>query len=419
MSVFMRVVIWSIALVLGTGAAAASAEDLQFDSGTILRYFERDIGNATDRQVYGGYEYLKVDYDKGEPGQVSAHLYGWLRASLGEDFFDRDATGELLYGYLEYLSPGSRMTVRAGRQYLFAGVTNEALDGVRADLELAPGLSLSAYAGQPAALETTEGRSGDWLLGGRLDWRPRPALGLGLSYKYLANDGSREESLLGIDLSARLLGDMTLLGFSTRNLVTDHWAEHSWELRIPVGRFELRPLYQQFNCQDFYGEGASSANPFRFYATLEGETRIAGGELFWFPAEQFEIGLRGKHYDYDQRFGSARYLSGIFTWKWRIFNHIGLEVGRVDGDEERNRYSLGRGFIYLNLPPGFVTADLVHVDYDRRIYAESRSFFASLGLGRSFLERALDVKFSIDYSADPYFDYDWRAILAADYRFTL
>ena len=43
--------------------------------------------------------------------------------------------------------------------------------------------------------------------------------------------------------------------------------------------------------------------------------------------------------------------------------------------------------------------------------------FVSFGAGHRFLEDALELRLSGDYSSDPYFDDDWRAMLALQYRF--
>ena len=65
----------------------------------------------------------------------------------------------------------------------------------------------------------------------------------------------------------------------------------------------------------------------------------------------------------------------------------------------------------------FVSADLLLTYYDKDIYNEDSSLFVSLGTGKRFLDDALSVTLSGDYSQDPYFDDDLRGMLTMFYSY--
>ncbi len=409
---FTFMVIFSLAL---PGASFSGSVNLE--SGTLVRYFERENRSGADSQVVPIYEYLRLDLSRDRDDPLSFHLYGWGRATEGDEFFEDDTAGELLYGYLQYRPPAQNLLLRLGRQYVFEGVANESVDGLFARIDLTSSVSVSGYAGMPAALDSSAGRDGDLLYGGRVAWSRRGLFEIGTSYKFIANDSDTDEKRIGVDLSLQLPKDIFVSGYSTRNLITGGWAEHSYEARLYWGSLEVRPFFQSFNYDDFFSDRDNSAAPFRFLAGTGNSLTSTGGEVFWYPDERIECGVKVKYYNYQERFDSSQYYAGFLTWKWSILSQAGLEIGRMDGDGTENRYTLGRAFFYWDAAPGFLTGDVVYVPYDEQIYAEDRSLFASVGVGKKFLRDSLALKLSIDYSSDPYFEEDVRGLFRVDFTY--
>lgn len=391
--------------------AASPAAELHIASETIMRGFERKIENGKELDAVPVYQYLQLDYgDLASPG-LSLHANGWGRLNLGDQYNEKDTAGELLHAYLQYLSPGRDLLVRAGRQYVFEGVAKDSIDGVYAKTDLVPALTISAYAGSPVAPGAAEGRQGDLLLGGKVS-HSRPGLyDLGLSYKYLADNGKRDEESVGTDLTLLLPGSVYLLGHSAYNLVSGGWKEHSYELRLPLKQFAFHPFFQHYSYDDYFNNRSNSANPFRFLKDSGNAMTVAGTEAFWYLSEQQEYVLRFKNYDYDQRFSSSQLYSLLAIWKWKIHTEAGAEFGRMQGNDAENSYFLGRGYFFWNQKPWFVTGDLMYVSYDQEIYKQDSALFASLGGGAKFMDDAFSVKMSFDYSYDPYFDEDYRWML--------
>lgn len=413
----------AVAASLFFSPSAVLAAELRIASDTLVRVFERDTAEGDDRPVVPGYEYLRVDYGSLQEKGLSFHLFGWGRLDFGSSgFYEDDNAGELLYGYFEYTHPGTNAGARLGRFYVFEGVANEAIDGLGLKSDLTPYFTLSAYGGFPVALDATDGRSGDSIFGGRLSHHVAAWYDVGVSYKNTENDGDKAEEVLGVDLSLNLPFGVSLFGFSSRNLDTEGWGEHSHELRIPVAGLLLRPYYQKFQFEDFFGTGVLARNPFPFEAATGETLEVIGGDVTWPVSTDWELGARVKYLDSALRSGNSAYYSALATWHGQKLTQAGGEVGYANGSGGANDYRLGRLFVYCDqiqqvLPRGFVTGDLVYADYNEDIFGESDALFVSLGAGRRFLEDALEIKLSGDYSSDPFFDEDFRGLLVAKYVF--
>lgn len=401
----------------------ASAAELRFQSDTLLRVFERDTEENRGVSVIPVYEYLQVDIDTPDEPGLAFHLYGWGRADLADNDYYADAQdGELLYGYLEYSRELARFNARLGRQYVFEGVANESIDGLRVSSDLGRYFSGSLYAGQQVALASENGRSGDSIYGGRLVHHLTGLLDLGLSYKEIRNDSETAEEMAGVDLSAYLPYGVSLFGSSSYNLDSEDWGEHSYELRAALGPVSLRPFFQKFQYEDYFGTGANSANPFRFLADTGEELTVVGSDLTLPVGDAWMLVGKAKHYDYQVLDDTSQYYAAQAIWSGEMHRQIGGEFGFMNGEAAQNDYVMLRAFLYWDQMPescpiGFLSSDVIYVKYDNPIYQEDSSLFLSLGVGRKFLEEALELKLTGDYSNDPYFDQDVRGMLTASYRY--
>lgn len=402
-----------------------SAAEIRVKSDTLFRGFERDTAAEKEAAVLPVYEYLQIDVDTPDEPGLAFHLYGWGRADLADNDYYTDATeGELLYGYLEYSRQTARFNAKLGRQHVFAGVANEVLDGLRISSDLGRYFSGSLFGGQQVALSSEQGRSGDSIYGGRLAHHLAGRYDLGVSYKKIRNDSVDAEEMTGVDLAAYLPHDVSLYGISTYNLASDDWGEHSYELRFPLGPMALRPYFQQFQYEDYFGTGANSASPFRFLADSGEELTVGGADLTLPVGSAWVVVGKFKHYDYKVLDDTSPFYGAQATWSGEQQCRIGGEVGYMNGEVAQNDYYLVRVFAYWDqlpdvAPVGFVSGDVVYVGYDEAIYGADNSLFASLGAGQKFMDEALELKLSADYSSDPYFDHDLRGMLTASYRFGL
>ncbi|WP_020675254.1 hypothetical protein [Geopsychrobacter electrodiphilus] len=419
----MGPLLWLSTLILLCSPLTVSAAELSIHSDTLFRAFSRDTTTKNNAAVMPTYEYLQVDMGNPEAKGLSFHLYGWGRADLADNGYYTDNTaGELLYGYAEYNGEQAHFNARLGRQYIFEGVANESIDGLRLSSDLGKYFSGSTYAGQQVALASENGRSGDSIYGGRLVNHMAGLYDLGVSYKKIRNDSADATELTGLDLAAYLPFGVNFHGLSKYNLLSDAWAEHSYELSAKVGPVSIRPYFQQFQYEDYFGTGVNSANPFRFLAASGEQLSINGLDLTLPLGETWVFVAKAKNYDYKVLNDNSQYYSGQATWSDDSQDQIGGEIGTMVGDIAQNKYYLLRLFTYwaqlpAALPVSFISSDLVYVGYDKPIYGEDSSLFISLGTGKKFMHDALELKLSADYNNDPYFDQDLRGMLTASYSF--
>jgi hypothetical protein len=402
-------------------AGSSSAADLSFQSETILRVFETDVrenGDDKGKTVVPLYEYLRLDLENLSEKNLSFHAFGWGRHDFSQsNFFDRDTDGEFLYGYLQYSGSTDNLLVRVGRQYIFGVDSDSSLDGILVNTDISPWLSISAFGGQPSSLRSENGRGGDLTAGGRISLHQGNSIQFGLFYKYVANDSNRDEEEVGFDLSSYLPKGVSLSGRSRWNLVTDGWAEHSYQGLGRILGVQIRPFFEYFEYENFFNERENSADPFRFLAETEEKITTFGSDFTYPVIPSVDVGAKLKYYDYDKRDESAQYISALAVWRWELLSEWGAELGLMNGDGSENRYFLGRTYVYKTLPPGFVTGDFVYAHYDEEILGRDYSVFFSLGAGRNFLDDALEVKLSGDFSSDPYFDTNLRGMLNVRYNF--
>ena len=394
--------------------APAPAAELHVVSETILRGFERQSAAGEKLKAFPAYEYLQLDFNNIESTGLSLHLNGWGRLNLGDNYNQGNTEDELLHAYLQYVPVENPFQFRAGRQYIFEGVARDSIDGFYLKSYLNPAITVSGYAGSPVSLDTINGRNGDLIFGGKVTYYRPKFFDAGVSYRRVADDGNRKEEMLGTDLTVLFPRDISLIGHSAYDLVSQKWGEHSYDMRIPWGPVTFQPFLHRFRYESFFTK--DSANPFRFLKGTENTLTVVGTEAFWYPSDHEEFVLRFKNFDYDQRFKNSQLYSLLAVKKWKILSEVGAELGRMQGSDAENRYLLSRGYFYWNLAPGFVTADLMYVHYDEPIYTENSSLFASVGVGRKLLDDRLSVKLSFDYSKDPYLDGDYRSMLKVDYH---
>ena len=406
-------------LTLSSPVIDCHAAEVTAESETILRVFEGGRENTNEQRAAPIYEYLKLGVDKLPVEGLSFQAHAWGRYDLESEYEEERSAGEVLSAYLQYYVPSYNFLWRLGRQQIFAGISNESIDGARAGLDLTRYFAVDAYAGQPVSLETTNGRNGDSIFGGRFSHHLRGYYDVGLSYKRLLNDGDTQEQVMGIDSRLSLPLGIIVSGLSSLNIETDGWREHSYEARIPILRFELRPFFERFQYDDFFEAGLDNSQVFRFLANTGEVLTVIGGELAWAPFPRLDLSAQVKHYDYDEQDETSVYYAGKATWRWKGLSQIGAELGRMDGDTPENRYTLSRGYLYWDWAPMFASADLMYVWYDEPINSEQDAWFSSIGVGSRFLKDTLELKASGDYSADPFFDSDLRGMFTLRYLFQL
>jgi hypothetical protein len=407
---------------LASDGASADTSSVRFSSKSILGFFEREDDKGKNVSVVPLYEYLGIDYGDPEEQSVTLHVYGWLRADMGDqNYYEDDTDGELLYGYVDYISPGDGLNVKLGRQHIFSGVINDSLDGIGVTAHLGPHLSFLAFGGYPVAFAEGNGSSGDGMAGGRFALHPTLADEIGFSYKNISDDNDTVENTAGMDLSLGLFNDWTVYGRSSWNVETSGWKEHAYEAAIILSRFYLKPFYQHVRYEDYFSGEESGVQPFRFLEESEEKLTIIGSDVIWQVLSRIDLGAKFKHYDYEIRSETSYYGAALVNVYGDRETAGGLEAGTMDGDAGENRYRLFRGFFFWDTPSPvfeewFISGDVVYVLYEKEIYGRDHSLFVSMGTGKQLMEDLFRIEISGSYSTDPYFDSDFRLMMAITFE---
>ena len=402
----------SQALALGTSAKIE----------VMTQGFERDIPATGEERVLPGYGYMKLDFKDITSSGISFHGYGWGRYDMSDSgYYASTGDGELLYGYLEYRRKFSSLHVRLGRQHIFEGVANETIDGLSVAGGLSKQISLSVYGGRPVALSGLNDANGDVMYGGRVAYHGGDLYDIGLSYKMSQNDSNTADNMAGVDLSLALPGQMMLYGYSKLNIEESGFAEHSWELNIPFDSLTIKPYVQFYDYNNYFNTGDKAALPFRNLAHSGETLGIGGVDAFWRASGSMNFGAKAKYYTYDQN-DSSQYAALTFDLIGEEHTQSGVEVGYMMGDAANNDYLMLRLYTYQDQMADkywfdFISADTVFVRYDKQINSKDSSLFASLGVGKRFLDNRLELKLSGDYSSDPFYSSDLRALLSASYYY--
>jgi len=396
---------------------------VEVSSETILRALRRDTVNGDNSLVVPGYQYLRLDLDPLDQAGLSFHLYGWGRYDFNHSgSYDDNPDGELIYGYLEYNQPDYSLNLKVGRQHLMTGIINNSIDGIGIQSALTPYFKFSVFGGSPVGLSSEPGRSADSIYGGRVAGHRGADYEIGFSYKKKNSDGEKDEELAGFDLFAELPLNINFFGFSSYNLDTRGWGQHLYEFRFDIADFGFRPSYQRYRYEDFFNTQDNSANPFRFLADTGEILSVVGSDVVWHRFSQVDIGAKFNYYDYDLRDDAALYVEANANWYLNGLTQVGGQLGRMNGDTDDTRYMLSRAFFYWNMPAnlsrlGFVTGDVMYVYYDKNRYGHDSSLWLSLGGGWRFLDDAMQIKLSGDWSNDPYFQSDLRGLLKIEYNY--
>ncbi len=401
---------------------SADASEFNISSETIFRVFERENQDDGNFNVIPVYEYIGVDYGDFEAGGFSLHANGWGRVDSGDqEYYEDDTEGYILDGYVQYSDLASGLDLKLGRQHIYSGIVNNSVDGISFQGYAGSYVSVLAYAGYPVGYEDVNGRTGDSTYGGRVSLEQFFPGEIGLSYKMLTNDSETIENKLGGDLSLHLFSRLVISGLSVWNFDTEDWGEHTYSADVYVNQFSLKAHYQRFQYEDTFS-GESDSQLLNYLEDTDETLTILGGDIIWQQFHGFDAGLKLNHYTYDQRRETSRYIALVINTYGLAQTVLGAEAGFMDGESSENSYYLGRIYGYWDAPFSFMEnwfldGELMVVYYKADIFGRDNSIFSSAGCGRNIIDDRLKIKFSGDYSSDPYHDSDIRFMTVIQFQY--
>jgi hypothetical protein len=356
---------------------------------------------------------MRLDYQDTEQGGWSVHSYGWVRSDLADSaYFEQHPQGELLYGYLAYSKPYSALYLALGRKQIFAGVTNETVDGVQFDTAFDSALSATLFGGLTVP---SDDAGADPTYGGRLAFHPKPAYELAVSYRNIDLESGSDRKV-GMDLAVNWSHWLTVHGLSGYNPDSEDWHEHNYAAALRHKDFSLEPVYQYFSYNDYFGNRAEENNLFHFLKETDEQVTITGADIQYQGAPRLRLAGRYRRYTYELRGETADYHAALVTVDLAGGCQLGGETGRMAGETDDTIYTLYRVYFYCPDPfkwrhSAFISGDGMFQDYNAPVFGKDNAVNFSLSTGMRFFHDALEVKLTGTYSEDPYFDENLEGLL--------
>ena len=428
--------------LLALPGAALSAE-ISVDATSIVRFEQRADQGVTKKDSIPATQFLGLDAAKLADGNLSLHVYGWGRADLADKSYNNDQfDGRLTYGYLQYRFKAANADVRAGRFFVHEGIVNEQIDGVSFRTDLPLGFGFSAFGGanvhtQNLYNENSDGK-GDGNFGGRLNYRYRGVLELGVSGQYetdapvltsTLDDGvthrytNGNHRLVGGDVWFSPYKAVELMGHTSYNTVTKGIAENSYLMNVkPLQHLVLTGEYNQQHEWNYFYTWVS------FYRTLDlnnsnNRSSSIGGSTSYEFTKAFEVSADYKHYTREtgnaDRYGGDIKLSFLDNSVRSGLGYHYLRAGKefAIGTSPSASYHALRAYVMHDTKTYFAAVDVLDYIFKDKVYDERSAWEAMASLGYH-LTPALAVSGDFSYGRNPQFTEEIKGLVRLTYNMT-
>jgi len=414
-------------LVLGAGLAVfassllwstqINAYDYSFsgESNTIFR-----MRTTIDKKnIFPAYEYLRLNMtdNRSDGSGVSFYLGAWGRADLADKSTSSSTDGELQYAYLTYRAPKDNTSVSIGRQFISEGVAAERIDGLYLHNDFEHGIGASAFFGNSVITEPTF-QGGAVVYGARISQTDKKYYTVGLSaLKSDREDDTQFREEAGLDLWVRPLKQVDVTGRSTYNSLTSGWMENSYAVSYsPQSTLRFGADFSRINFKDYLTSVTTSALSLNNSVWNSNNRMTSTGVSANYTAiKNLTVAADIKLYSYDQS-GNATYFGGKASYLLPETLVVGGGLHRMDGGEDKLRYTEFRAFASKKISHADLTIDFINVNYDNKINGISNSY-AITAAALCEVNRKLKVGADLEYAKNPDFDSEVRALVKAIYTF--
>lgn len=406
----------------------ACAADLGVGSTTLFRFEQRAFPGFARQTVVPATEFLGVDMDKIGDGNLSLHLYGWGRVDLADRSTNEGETeGNLTYGYLSYRLPTANGELKAGRFFVYEGITVEQIDGISARTDLQQGFALTLFGGVPVKLDRDSKSKGDYIAGGRASYRKGGVIELGVAGVQegdvtldRASGAKDDRQLVGGDIWLSPHRMVELNGRSFYNAATGGIAEHSYYLSVkPHKAVTVTGVYNEERFKNYFtfSNLRSLFNP-----DNGGELKSYGGEVTWNAAPPVEVVADYRRYNRssnvatDNNGNSHRYGGEMRLTLLDKKVRSGLSYHRSDGATGFNSYHEVRGYGFHDGGRYFASLDAITQFFKNSIFSKKEAFEVIASAGMRILPE-LALSGDISYGQNPRLTDELRGVLRVTYNY--
>jgi hypothetical protein len=216
-----------IAALLALGAAVPARADTVDATVTTLLAGRQDPRDGRVYTVVPAYEMLQLRLDDVQTRyihDIKVVVSAWGEVAFG-DPREGHATGDVDLGYVEGSLGDKRLTLRAGRQFVWGGAARIfQLDGGSLRVRVVRRLYLDVFGGVPVTPRFAV-KLGDAVAGGRASWRQSYDTEFGLSYMHVLDEGRVARQDLGADARITPVRPLSLTGYFLYSLAEMRVAE--------------------------------------------------------------------------------------------------------------------------------------------------------------------------------------------------
>ena len=419
-------------MLLVTTPALLLAADITVESTTLVRFSQVDPKGGDKEDVRPATQFLGLDATKLADGNLSLHLHGWGRADLGDTSYgDSTSAGDLSYGYLRYRFNKADADIRAGRFFIREGIVNEQIDGVSARTDLPFGFAVSAFGGATVHTKDLHGENsdgkGDYLTGGRFNYRYKGVLDLGVSGVYedtapvLVNHANGSNRKLGGDIWLSPHRSVELVGHTSYNTETKKIAEHRYLLNIrPVGDLTVSGEYADQRQQSLLYTWALFSAPL---TNPNDKSRLSGVTIAYGTAKPATLSLHYKHYDREtgsaDRYGGDLKLSFLDNALRSGIGYYYLHADRefaITGTTSASYNSI-RAYVMHDTKSYVAALDALCQIFDEKVFNERSAYEAAFSLGYH-LTPTLTISGDISYGKNPDYQNETKGLIRLTYNST-
>ncbi len=341
---------------------------------------------------------------------LSFYTNGYINFEADEGFQSDAVDPWLNIIYIDWLDNEYRKNIRAGRQFIYLGVTNEIIDGVFGRYSITKGIGIGLYMGRTVD-GAAGGFEGDNTAGTRLHYAMGRQKEVGLSYEVVSDDSEPSHENIGIDGNYTVSERLEFYGHAYYDLL----AEDFYDLEI----YSLYQPAQHLTIAIDYNQTVPSLlldKTSIFWVFSVNKQHDIGIDMDYDLTRSTSLSAAVRYYNYDFDDSAVSFGAGCkFRYGEHRKNYI---IGRVNRHDDKvsgyydlqllNRFNLNNRITLAN--------DTLLVLLDEKTLDRDYSFSIG-GDIRYALGKKLNLEFGIDYRSTPFYENELRSIFKLVYDF--
>lgn len=412
---------FSLIFLLLIASTALAGAETSLTGMTLVRFEQRSMPGFDKQSIMPVTQFLSLESSGFGDPNLSLHLNGWGRVDLADKSTDKSSDGTLNYGYLRYQFAHANAEVKAGRIFVFEGVSSENLDGLFAKTQLANGFAISAFGGAPVHPANSVDNRGDYITGGRFSFNAPSFLELGISTVYEKGLISGPltklrdtRQLFGADVWFRPVAVADLKGRIAYDTVNQGIAEQSWLLALKTSSNSILALdYSQYEYKEFF---AASSIRSLFNPDTPGGQKKAGISYTIQAAKPLELTAAFSHTEQDLTGSADRF--GV-QGRLNLFEDnglTGLSFYRVNAPSGVNSYNEVRGYLLYAAAGYSASIDGILNLYDDPINGKKSGFEIQSSVGYRLI-RDLNLSCDVSYARNPSYNNELKGLIRLSFNF--